>query len=106
MCTLDTFPKQPYTRLTRPPTRRTLQHHTTYPRATYYAGGQDKEWLGCLKSHLLPAAAQTKRHTTHDTPHNLMLGKREGGRQKKQGLPRLFRDYFDILYYLSQSEAT
>ena len=74
---------------------------------------QDKEWLGCLKSHSPMTSAQSKLHytrqnthdTTHHTLHNLMFGEREGGKGYKSGagrdkqcLPRLICNYFNVLY--------
>ena len=35
----------------------------------YISGGQVKEWLGCLKSHLQQLDPNDTTHTTHDTPH-------------------------------------
>ena len=71
----------------------------------YYSGRQEKEWLGCLKSQLPLAAAQTKRQDTPHTTHNLTFGKREGdkgyhsgGAQEKRCLPRFVRDYSGLIY--------
>ena len=77
----------------------------------YYSGGQEKGWLGSLKSHLPLAAAQIKRYytpyTTRDTPHPPQSDVRQargvksyhsGGGQEKQCLTLIQSQLFFFLY--------
>ena len=76
----------------------------------YYSGGQEKEWLGRLKSHSQQHKPNDTTHhtphTTHNAPHthNLMCGKREGGKgyhsggaQESSAYVDSFCDYFDYV---------
>ena len=61
----------------------------------YYVGGQDREWLSCLKSHLQQhkpnnaSPNDTSHHippTTHHTPHSPKFDVRQARGGKAKGL--------------------
>ena len=110
MCTLDTFAHNCITLLIytnqpqrTPHTAHATPHstaHSTHPMIGkggkgYYVGGQDREWLSCLKSHLQQhkpnnaSPNDTSHHippTTHHTPHSPKFDVRQARGGKAKGL--------------------